>query len=85
MRSTPITLYYKENENMKQEHKTIIALIEKHLEKNPSERFGQALFNLKINQFEESDKKDVRGQLRDIYADSDTEIISRIRKSGYFK
>ena len=71
---------------MKQEHKIIIALIEHHLEKNPSERFGQALFNLKINQFEESNNPEVlKYSLRDIYNDSDADIISRIKKSGNFK
>ena len=65
---------------MKPEHKEILALIEKHLKKNPSERFGQALFNLKINQFEEDKKEPLNFRLRDIYNDADEEIISRINK-----
>ena len=70
---------------MEWQHKIIIALIENYLENNPEQRFGQALFNLKINQFEESTNNDVLApQLRDIYNDSDSEIILRIRNSGNF-
>ncbi|CAA9199462.1 hypothetical protein FLACOL7796_02740 [Flavobacterium collinsii] len=33
---------------MKKEHRIILDLLEEYLEKNPSQRFGQALFNLGV-------------------------------------
>jgi hypothetical protein len=66
---------------MKKEHKKIIELIEKYLENQPDLRFGQALFNLKVNEFQETiDDRNPNFDLRDIYNDSDEEIIERIQK-----
>lgn len=45
-----------------------------YLENNPNQRFGQALFNLAINEFKENEGF----QLRDIYGDSDLKILNRI-------
>ena len=72
---------------MKKEHQIIIELIESYLEKNPEQRFGQALFNLKINEFEETvDEKKPNYNLRDIYNDDDQVIINRIESQlAWFK
>lgn len=64
---------------MKPEHKAILSIIEQFLEKCPEQRFGQALFNLGINEF--TDKKDPQAfhwNLRDIYNDKDGDILGRI-------
>ncbi len=61
---------------MKKEHNILLEYLKAHLEQNPSERFGQAIFNLGINEFV-SDEDD---QLRDIYYDKDSDIIDRIEK-----
>ena len=45
-------------------------------EKNPNQRFGQILFNLAINQFKNSCNNE--NELRDIYNDSDEQILERI-------
>lgn len=63
---------------MKQQHIEIIELITEFLKKHPEQRFGQALFNLAINEFKNDDEKEF--QLRDIYNDSDDEIILRMNK-----
>lgn len=66
---------------MKKEHQVIIELITSYLEKNPSQRFGQALFNLKINEFQNTvDPKHPNYILRDIYNDDDQEIANRIQR-----
>jgi hypothetical protein len=62
---------------MQNEHRIILEKIGAYLEQNPDQRFGQAVFNLGINEF----KKDEEFQLRDIYNDHDAEIIKRIEKS----
>lgn len=65
---------------MKKEHRIILDLLEEHLEKNPSQRFGQALFNLNVNQFQETtDLRNPNYNLRDIYNDADLEIMERIK------
>lgn len=64
---------------MKEEHKTILLLIEQYLTKNPEQRFGQALFNLDITQFDASCKGKEYSSLRDIYDDTDNEILKRIK------
>ena len=63
---------------MKQQHIEIIELITEFLKKHPEQRFGQALFNLAINEFKNDDEK--KFQLRDIYNDSGYEIILRMNK-----
>lgn len=65
---------------MKKEHRIILDLLEEFLEKNPSQRFGQALFNLNVNQFQETtDPRNPNYNLRDIYNDADLEIMERIK------
>lgn len=65
---------------MKQEHKLILELLESYLEKNPSQRFGQALFNLNINEFHKTtDPKNPNYTIRDIHGDTDLDIIERIK------
>ncbi|MFB3387244.1 hypothetical protein [Flavobacterium sp. LAR06] len=65
---------------MKQEHKLILELLESYLEKNPSQRFGQALFNLNINEFNETiDSRNPNYTLRDIYNDNDSATLERIK------
>ncbi|HET6993159.1 MAG TPA: hypothetical protein VFJ43_17625 [Bacteroidia bacterium] len=64
---------------MKAEHKAILEHIEQYLEKNPSQRFGQALFNLKVNQFANPDHPaELNYLLRDIYNDEDVVILKRL-------
>jgi hypothetical protein len=64
------------NENAKE----IIQLITEYLEKNPGIRFGQALFNLNINLFEDQQDPSRRDfLLKDIYNDSDQRILNRIK------
>ena len=57
-------------------HKQIVDLIKAYSEKNPNQRFGQILFNLAINQFKNSCNNE--NELRDIYNDSDEQILERI-------
>jgi hypothetical protein len=65
---------------MKKEHRIILDLLEEYLEKNPSQRFGQALFNLGVNQFQETtDLRNPNYNLRDIHNDHDLDIIERIK------
>ena len=65
---------------MKKEHRIILDLLEEYLEKNPSLRFGQALFNLGVNQFQETtDPRNPNYNLRDIQNDHDLDIIERIK------
>ena len=67
-------------EKMKKEHKEIIDLISSYLEYDPELRFGQALFNLKINEFQKtSDPRNPNYNLRDIHNDNDTDILKRIK------
>ncbi|MGX9985909.1 hypothetical protein [Soonwooa purpurea] len=63
---------------MKQQHVEIIELISEFLKKYPNQRFGQALFNLAVNEFKNDAENEF--QLRDIYNDSDDEILMRIKK-----
>ncbi|MBU2920513.1 hypothetical protein KO504_04105 [Winogradskyella psychrotolerans] len=65
---------------MKKEHKEIIDLISTYLEYDPELRFGQALFNLKINEFQKStDSRNPNYNLRDIHNDNDADILKRIK------
>ena len=66
--------------SMNENAKEIIQLITGYLEANPDIRFGQALFNLNINQFEDQKDPSSKGfLLRDIYNDTDQKILSRIK------
>lgn len=65
---------------MKPEHKAILTIIEQFLDKYPEQRFGQALFNLNINQFSIPTNPAQCGYLlKDIYNDSDEKILERMK------
>ncbi|MBB4803340.1 hypothetical protein HNP37_003415 [Flavobacterium nitrogenifigens] len=65
---------------MKQEHKIILELLASYLEENPSQRFGQALFNLSINEFQKTaDPRNPNYNIRDIHGDNDLDILERIQ------
>ena len=60
--------------------KEILKLIELYLEKNPSQRFGQALYNLGVNEDDGKWKPENGGiKLRDIFYDTDDAVLERIR------
>jgi len=61
---------------MKQEHKEIIEIISNYLEKYPDIRFGQALRNLDVTQYNYN--TDVAVPV-DNYNDSDKEILKRMK------
>ena len=61
---------------MTDEHRIILDKLKTYLDEYPEQRFGQAIFNLGINEFKQNEEF----QLRDIYNDNDTEIINRIEK-----
>jgi hypothetical protein len=64
---------------MKKEHTIILEYLKSYLEKNPNQRFGQAVFNLGINEFQKTtDPREPNYNLRDIHNDNDEDIISRI-------
>jgi len=66
---------------MKKEHKLILEKINLYLENHPDQRFGQAIFNLGINEFQKTtDPRNPNYNLRDIYNDSDSEINKRIER-----
>lgn len=72
---------------MKDTHAKIIQILSEFLEKNPEQRFGQALFNLNVNQFKYDITKiinptEVSYLMRDIYNDRDECILSRVNESG---
>ena len=70
---------FKMNENAK----TLLTLIEQYLEKNPSIRFTQALFNLGITEFADKDNPEAKGfLLRDIYNDDDLSVLERVAKQN---
>ena len=65
---------------MKKEHNEIINLISDYLNQHPDQRFGQAIFNIGVNEFlnkVDPEKDDFR--IRDIYNDQDSDIINRIK------
>ena len=65
---------------MKAEHKAILNILEKYLKEHPEIRFGQALFNLNINEFADKDNPSNKNHLlRDIYNDLDENILNRIK------
>jgi hypothetical protein len=72
---------------MKDTHSKIIQILSEFLEKNPEQRFGQALFNLNINQHKYDissiiNPSEVSYQMRDIYNDSDKCMADRVNESG---
>jgi hypothetical protein len=67
---------------MTENHGKIIEILSSYLDKYPDQRFAQALFNLNINQFKNikvPENDDF--SLRDIYADADTAILTRMIES----
>ncbi len=66
---------------MNKNAKEILFLIQERLEKHPSERFAQALFNLKITEFADKKKPESKEYLlRDFYYDEDNEVLNRIKR-----
>ena len=66
---------------MTEEHKIILKAIEEELNRDPELRFGQALFNLSINEFVNPENPaEADYKIRDIHGDKDSEIIVRIRR-----
>lgn len=66
--------------NPQKEHQEILNLISDYLSNHYDQRFGQAIFNLGINEFinkTEPAKENYR--MRDIHGDSDEKIIERIK------
>jgi len=69
-----------EKSNPKKEHREILNLISGYLADHYDQRFGQAIFNLRINEFvnrTQPEKENYR--IRDIHGDHDSEIIERIK------
>ncbi len=65
---------------MKEEHQQILEIITQYLNENPSQRFGQALTNLRIIGFaNEKQPEKHQYHLRDIYNDTDVEILVRMQ------
>jgi hypothetical protein len=68
---------------MKAGHKQILEILERYLSENPEQRFGQALYNLKVNQFtNELDPWKENFRLLDIYNDSDKDILERVKHNA---
>jgi hypothetical protein len=64
---------------MKKEHQVIINRLSNYLKDNPDIRFGQALYNLSINEFADKTNPETKDfLLRDIYNDSDKKILNRM-------
>ena len=57
----------------------IMAILTQYLKDNPSIRFGQALFNLNITKFQNNiNPERCNNLLRDIYNDTDEQILKRM-------
>ena len=66
--------------NPKKEHKEILDLISTYLSTHYDQRFGQAIFNLGINEFVNKTQPEKESyKIRDIYNDQDDVIIKRIK------
>lgn len=66
---------------MNKDAQQIMLILEKYLIENPSIRFGQALFNLGINEFQDKGFPERCNRLlRDIYNDSDRGILARVNE-----
>ncbi|HEY4065160.1 MAG TPA: hypothetical protein VGM30_24830 [Puia sp.] len=71
---------------MTQEAKLTLFTIERYLSKNPGMRLGQALYNLHIIPLNAIKGKDPPGrQIRSLYHDNDTRVMSRVIKSIPFR
>jgi hypothetical protein len=71
----------------KKEHREILDLISDYLSNHYDQRFGQALFNLSINEFVNNTNPSADNyRIRDIYGDSDQAIAKRIKNQiNWFK
>jgi len=67
--------------NMKQEHREILRILKQYLSSRPHIRFGQALHNLNITQWEEPFDPSGNNVMRDIHEDSDARILKRIKST----
>ena len=66
---------------MKKEHEIIVDLLKEYLENHPDQKFGQALFNLGVNEFKNTtDPRNPNYDIRDIHNDKDNEILKRIER-----
>ena len=66
--------------NPKKEHQEILNLISDYLANHYDQRFGQAIFNLGINQFVNKIQPEKENhRIRDIHNDQDSVIIERIK------
>jgi hypothetical protein len=66
--------------NPKKEHQEILDLISDYLSNHYDQRFGQAIFNLGINQFvNREDPAKENHRIRDIHSDKDEKILERIK------
>lgn len=66
--------------NPKKEHREILDLISEYLSNHYDQRFGQAIFNLGINEFvNKTDPAKENYKIRDIHGDSDNIILERIK------
>ncbi|MEO3405169.1 hypothetical protein AAFN85_14775 [Mucilaginibacter sp. CAU 1740] len=74
-------------DNRLEYNREIIKLLSEYVEKYPTQRFGQLLFNLNINQFSDKDNpENQKFRLRDIYNDESEVILQRIKeRSARFK
>ncbi|MBC2845997.1 hypothetical protein H7F21_12900 [Winogradskyella flava] len=66
--------------NPKKEHQEILDLISDYLSNHYDQRFGQAIFNLRINEFvNKTDPAKEDYKIRDIHGDTDNKILERIK------
>lgn len=66
--------------NLKKEHQEILDLISEYLSNNYDLRFGQAIFNLGINEFvNKVEPAKENYKIRDIHGDADNKILERIK------
>jgi len=72
-------LIINKKKTMNSQHKIILKVLEEYLEKYPTLRFGQALYNLNIMQWEEPFDPHGKNVMRDIHSDSDIKILERIK------
>lgn len=73
------------SDKLKPIHREILNTLEEYLSKDGAcnLRFGQALFNIDINQFPVTKDGQILldSVLRDIYNDSDEELLKRMKKN----
>jgi hypothetical protein len=72
----------KERKWRQAKHQDILHILSVYLKQNPDMRFGQALFNLGINEFADTVSPENQNHLlRDIYNDSDEAILRRMTQN----